>query len=427
MDMGTMKRFLIALALFLLPTCASAQCNGVFAANNVCGSIAGGIPGPTAVSGFTLNQTASGFFFAPSANIQRLNDRVFIAGATLNNGTNVTSQPDWLTTWQQARGATFGYIETSQSAILNSTDPHALESLTVGAQSLNNVTSGNAIGIASFGVNNSPSNTVTGFGFYGEGHRCSTCPGGATGIEVDPVNFNSSTVTINPYTQLSGQSIGVQVASGADVYTSIFPATAGVNIRNNGSTFESGIIFGATAIAGTIGNDGSQGEAISMATGHTINYYYGSGNVSWQLYAAPNASGNYMITTQGTGSVSVPALLETTGNAYTTYTPTITAGSGTFTTVSATGRSRQLGKTIFFEIAVTITTNGSAAGNVVATLPFTVGSAIYTAAGRETSVGKMLSGTMASGGTTIGIANYDNTYPGGSGTTLVISGTYERN
>lgn len=41
-----MKKHLIALALFLIPAVASAQCSGVFGANTACGTVAGGLPGP---------------------------------------------------------------------------------------------------------------------------------------------------------------------------------------------------------------------------------------------------------------------------------------------------------------------------------------------------------------------------------------------
>src|SRR6202035_4570465 len=41
-----MRKFLIALALFLAPTLAFAQCSGNFPAGYACGSISGGLPGP---------------------------------------------------------------------------------------------------------------------------------------------------------------------------------------------------------------------------------------------------------------------------------------------------------------------------------------------------------------------------------------------
>jgi hypothetical protein len=55
--------------------------------------------------------------------------------------------------------------------------------------------------------------------------------------------------------------------------------------------------------------------------------------------------------------------------AWTAYTPTITAGTGTITTSSATGRYKQVGKTVRLQITITITTAGTGASNLIATLP----------------------------------------------------------
>lgn len=58
-----------------------------------------------------------------------------------------------------------------------------------------------------------------------------------------------------------------------------------------------------------------------------------------------------------------------TGTAWSTYTPTVSAGSGTITTSSSEGRYKQLGKTLFFWVHLTITTNGTGATNLRFTLP----------------------------------------------------------
>jgi hypothetical protein len=108
---------------------------------------------------------------------------------------------------------------------------------------------------------------------------------------------------------------------------------------------------------------------------------------------------------------------------WTAYTPTITATSGTFTTVSATGRYLVIGKLTCVRVVVSITTNGTAAGSVNASLPNTAnGNAVLS--GRENNItGKMLQGPIS--GSTLSILNYDNTYPGGSGYSLIVSGCYE--
>lgn len=117
---------------------------------------------------------------------------------------------------------------------------------------------------------------------------------------------------------------------------------------------------------------------------------------------------------------------------FTTYTPVVTAPSGAFTTVSAAGRYRRIGKLVFIEIVITITTNGTAATAVVATLPFAgVNAPSFTYSGilfgRAGNIsGKLLQGYIpVTTGNQVFINNYDNTYPGASGETLVLSGFYE--
>lgn len=112
--------------------------------------------------------------------------------------------------------------------------------------------------------------------------------------------------------------------------------------------------------------------------------------------------------------------------AWTAYTPTVTAQAGTLTTVSATGKYKKIGKTCFVEIDASITTNGTGATGINITLPFTAAAARFSLSGRESAVtGKGLAITIAASGATAAVYNYDNTYPGGSGNQLVLSGVYE--
>ena len=64
----------------------------------------------------------------------------------------------------------------------------------------------------------------------------------------------------------------------------------------------------------------------------------------------------------------------TAGGTWTNYTPTITAESGTPTTVSASGRYIQVGKLVTVTMTVTLTSVGTASGSVLASLPFTAAS-----------------------------------------------------
>jgi hypothetical protein len=116
-----------------------------------------------------------------------------------------------------------------------------------------------------------------------------------------------------------------------------------------------------------------------------------------------------------------------TGTAWSTYTPTITAGAGTFTSVAGAGRYKQIGKTLFLNVVITITTNGTASGHVIATMPPGLTPAAHTCmAGEELSiVGFTARVNVSSGSSSIVILKYDNTYPGGDGHVLAMNGVIE--
>jgi hypothetical protein len=66
---------------------------------------------------------------------------------------------------------------------------------------------------------------------------------------------------------------------------------------------------------------------------------------------------------------------ETTGTQWgfglTGYTPTVTASSGSITSVTANGYWLRLGRLVFVSFNVKITNNGTGSGNLQMTLPFT--------------------------------------------------------
>jgi hypothetical protein len=110
-----------------------------------------------------------------------------------------------------------------------------------------------------------------------------------------------------------------------------------------------------------------------------------------------------------------------------TYTPTITASSGTFTSVSATGRYLQRGRIVHVEMGITITTNGTAAGAILATLPIANSASVsYVLAGKEFNLtGFMVCGLVSASSSTLSIQKYDGTYLGSNGSQFAISGSYE--
>lgn len=261
--------------------------------------------------GFTINNPLTGFFFAESgARIQRLADRLFVGGAVLNAGTNVLSQPDWLTQFQISTGRGGGFMQYAQGAILTDNGSAASQNAFITAAQTRYITgAGNAIAGIDIGVNNNTSISTGAFGRYIEVYRLLGVTGGAAGLEIDTANY-ASLVNLDPFQQNAGQTVALQIAAGAELSsTGQFPASAAINIQYNNATFAKALNVGANSINGTNGIDGNVVAAVTMATGHAIKYYYGIGNVNWTLSAGIGVNGNYNFTTTGTGVVAVPGLL----------------------------------------------------------------------------------------------------------------------
>lgn len=109
-----------------------------------------------------------------------------------------------------------------------------------------------------------------------------------------------------------------------------------------------------------------------------------------------------------------------------TTTPTVTASTGTFTTVSATVDYTKIGRLVVCVAAITITNAGTAADALLLPLPFTgrTGS-IGSGAGREAaSTGFVVSVTIPSAGTQATIFKYDNTTIIGTGRTVYVTFSY---
>ena len=86
--------------------------------------------------------------------------------------------------------------------------------------------------------------------------------------------------------------------------------------------------------------------------------------------------------------------------AWGTYAPTLTPGSGAFTTTSTGGRYKQVGKTVSVTIEVVITDKGTAAGSLTVSLPTAAVNASrkYILSGMETALnGKAITGRIDAG------------------------------
>jgi hypothetical protein len=116
-----------------------------------------------------------------------------------------------------------------------------------------------------------------------------------------------------------------------------------------------------------------------------------------------------------------------TGTAWTAFTPNVASTTGAITTLgTVVARYKQLGKTVWVQLDITITTNGTGAGHITTSIPTAGIASSGCLAGQEiNNTGKALSGSIIQGGSLIGIFFADGTYPGANNNRLILSGIYE--
>lgn len=136
-----------------------------------------------------------------------------------------------------------------------------------------------------------------------------------------------------------------------------------------------------------VGYDGAT-DAMQIATQTEINLQTGSGyGMAVNIDSSHNVNvsqGNVKIGTAGKGidfSANGGDVLSQYDEG--TWTPTVTATSGTLTTVTATGNYTRIGRCVTANFEVTLTNVGTASGALIVSLPFTAGQFPAIGTGRE--------------------------------------------
>jgi hypothetical protein len=135
------------------------------------------------------------------------------------------------------------------------------------------------------------------------------------------------------------------------------------------------------------------------------------------------------ITTMGyqiTGPANATTIQSNAPGYIQTYTPTVTAQSGTLTSYTSSGRYSWFGKRLKVQATVNIGTNGTAAGALIVRLPGSWGAAArQTVSGQISGTGVACYGVIDYSQNSFSVIKYDGTYPGADGVTLTISGEIE--
>jgi hypothetical protein len=144
----------------------------------------------------------------------------------------------------------------------------------------------------------------------------------------------------------------------------------------------------------------------------------------WTILAGSDYSVANATITDAAWSVSDPAIgFPKVFN----FTPTVTSFSGSFTSLGTCLFPFFIANNrVYFDINISIVTNGTAAGDVETTLPLPIaGATDIFAGGREWVVsGRLLTGRLVRSMQRLLISNSDATYPGGNGYSLILSGSY---
>lgn len=110
-----------------------------------------------------------------------------------------------------------------------------------------------------------------------------------------------------------------------------------------------------------------------------------------------------------------------------TWTPVLTAGTGTITSYTSEGRYQKIGNRVYFTARGTLTNAGTGAG-LRMTLPITAATGVgtYVASGRETvAAGNAIHAEIAAAGTYMSVFLYNNANACVTNYNNVISGFYE--
>lgn len=237
----------------------------------------------SAVAGAPANSpsTPGAFYAAQGARIGRINDRLFVGGATDCDGSNAPAQ-DWLSALMGPKSTGPWALRSARTASLSRFGETAI----VGASHTYSETANDAvlgfvpssIGVAAWGVADDTTNptTATAYAFYGEAWRMQDVVYQPTfGMELECVNFGGVPVGESTpfHPNNGGGTYGIQLGAGGGQTSGTSDAEAGIVFVSNPNAFRTGIIFSAGSLTGDAdGGAGGAGVAISMAPGHILEW-----------------------------------------------------------------------------------------------------------------------------------------------------------
>ncbi|GBR44235.1 hypothetical protein [Neokomagataea thailandica] len=238
------------------------------------------------LAGVPTDVQASGAFYQDEgALVNRFADRLLVGNATKNPALSdraKSSGYDWLS--ETMAGTSIGpwALQGAQFASVAQFGSSAIVagSRTSDAKNAPDILGfqPSSIGVSSWAVSDDTSNptTTTAYAFYGEGWRLEGVNYQPTFcMELEGVNFGGAIIgETTPYSiNVGGGVYGIQLGVGGGQVSGTSDAAAGVTFVANPNRWQSGIVFGATALVGTDGEDSGYASAVSLARNQGIEWH----------------------------------------------------------------------------------------------------------------------------------------------------------
>jgi hypothetical protein len=246
-------------------------------------SVAQGGTGAASLSGFatsgantnitSLTIPSSGQFYKSNgANINEMNDRIYLGAATVNPG-NSTDCADYVS--QNIQGCLTTSV--SQFASLSTLGQIGILGGTETSMSPN-ATDESGLAVVGVAINNAiGANQQIAEGGYFEAQQ-KTGAGYTTTVEADSVNQSGTTVVLNPFniTLVPTASVAELLGSGGG-RSGVVNSSVGLGLVNNGAEWDKGIVFGQNSIASN--------EAIVFPEGYGLQWWDNSTTPTGGIYS----------------------------------------------------------------------------------------------------------------------------------------------
>lgn len=238
---------------------------------------------------------------------------------------------------------------------------------------------------------------------------------GINGIKIDNNVTDGVTGQFANITQQgfdgSNNSVGLLITGTSSIisFTSLktlFCGANGIRVDGSGNTIT---VSDATILYHD--QSGSGFAAVEVAANNRVEI----GQKPFIVTAAPAVGGKYA----GAGRIAV--------DDWRTFTPNFSSSSGSISAFgSSTGRYKIVGDTVHVKCNLLITDNGTGSGSLEMNHPISTTPAFRGAGfGREIALyGKTINVQVTAAVNVVIIVNYDNTYPGGSGSQIDIEYSY---